>query len=279
MGLGAGIVFTLIYYIEYQQFLFWFGLGHMAILFLFALIVEDRFKSGSGVYVQFAGYIWTLIGVVSILLSFSNNQTTIDLLRNFLYGAGLAVGTSIIGWTLGKWLEDRVHEHDISTADAAADDVARVLIDLKKGLESAGKSLTDAMMDSADNIENLKSEAEKATSVLHDLSGGLKKSADSLDEILETTEEKFKDIIPKVEDFQKNVSQSFDKISESINQFADLSDHTKDVVKNIDELATTIKDSADTVQKATEQSQRVIEQTGLFIDTVFKSGDHREKKK
>lgn len=279
IGLLLGVVVELFYGIRgetaYQQPLFWGGLGHMAILVLLAFGVEVKFKGGSGTYVQYAGYIWTLIGVVSILLAFTNKEPDINLLRGFLYGAGLAVGTSIIGWTVGKLLEDRAQIQSIDAAAAASDDLARTLLRIRDGLENAGKLLSGAMSESVENIRKMNAECKTATAILEDLSKGLKKSGASIIDTLDTAKSKFSEVVPEIESFQVTMTTGLAKIKKGVDELAGLADHTKGVVTSLNTLATTIETSANTTQKVVDQSILVIEHSGRFIDQVFKSRNDR----
>jgi uncharacterized protein YqgC (DUF456 family) len=97
---GPALSFLVFASQAYDSFLFWWGMGHMAVLILAAFFVEEKYKTGAGIDTQYAGYVWTLIGVAVILISFRNQDRSSDLLRIFLHGAGLAVGTSILGWRI-----------------------------------------------------------------------------------------------------------------------------------------------------------------------------------
>jgi methyl-accepting chemotaxis protein len=253
-----------------QSTLFAIGLIHMAILVLLALKVEKAFLGGSGIYVQYAGYIWTLIGVGSILMSFSNREPDITMLRGFLYGAGLAVSTSIIGWTFGRLLEDRAQVQLMESAAAAADDLARTLLSIKDKLERAGGSLSDAMSKTEENIGKMSTNVTVATKTLEDLSQHLKKSGSSLVETLNLAKSEFGKLVPQIEDFEKSMTIGLTKIKNGVNELAGLADHTKDVVSKLDTLATNVEKAANTTQKVVDQSVNVIEHTGRFIDKVFK---------
>ncbi len=109
--LGPAVAFWFFSGKAYETFLFWWGIGHMILLILTSFLVESGYKNRAGVDVQYAGYIWTLIGVGAILLSFSGKEIDVKLLDIFLYGAGLAILTSILGWTIGGWLENREQAH------------------------------------------------------------------------------------------------------------------------------------------------------------------------
>lgn len=244
-------------------------MAHMGILIFTAFFVKIEYRSEAAVYIQYSGYIWTLIGVLAILLSFKGKDPNIDMLGVFFYGSGLAVGTSIIGWSIGKLLEDRSQVHYVNSAQAAADDFARTLLRLKVDLEVAGDSLTEAMKGSVITITKIKDESYEAGKILEELSKNLKKSAVSLVDSLENAKTSFDDLVPTAKNFHDSIAEDLGKLEASVAKLAGLGDHTKIVTKNISDLAGAIKESADTVKEATNQSQAVINQVGRFIDTVF----------
>jgi chaperonin cofactor prefoldin len=243
----------------------------MIVLILISFLVESGYKNRAGVDVQYAGYIWTLIGVGTILLSFSGKEMDARLLDIFLYGAGLAVLTSILGWTIGGWLENREQGHYADTTHAAADDLARAMLQVKKKFETAGTALTEAMEGAVGEIGKLRTESEKVNQILRDLSASLQASAESLNDSLSTTKGKFEAV-------GANADGLLIAVKTSVKQFDTLATQTQTAATNIKEVETNISKMATAVKNAATQSQDVIVQTGRFIEVVF-DGKTKERAK
>lgn len=270
----AGVLF----YPKARQYLLYIGVGHMLILISTAWIVEDSYKSESGRDVQYAGYLHTLIGVFSVLLGFHGKPNVEDLFSTFFQGAGSALTTSILGWSLGRKLENRAHVRFVDPAYAAADDLARALLRLKDNLENSGNHLVDAMDTSVTDIAKFRDSALEANRTLQELSKELRKSSLTMTGSLNAAQSSFDQLKEASQDFGKNISDGVDTLRGGVEELANLGAHTRGVVKQIEGLAQTINESAETVKRATTQSQQVINQVGKFLDTVFKDRGRDDKR-
>ena len=264
IGLVGVPLFTLLFLRNstYETFLFWVGVIHMVILIIAAYFVSPDYKNQAGVDTQYAGYIWTLIGMGVVLLSFKGENIDPSMLGVFLKGAGLAIITSIIGWLAGGWLENRTQATYTGFSQTAMNDFALTIIQLNSGLQKVGKELTDAIETTVKNIQKLKSESERASTNIKNLADGINKA-------LSDTQTKFESIEKIAEALHINIRQGLDKFNACSNEFVSLSNHTQKITKNIDATAKNIEDLSRSVTEATTQSQKVIEQTGKFIDIVF----------
>ena len=263
-GLFGLPIFTVIFLRNsaYDAFLFWCGFLHMIVLIIAALIVSPDYKSQAGVDTQFAGYIWTLIGMGTILLSFKGENIDPGMIGIFLNGAGLAIITSILGWLAGGWLENRTQATYRDLSRGAIDDFARTIIHLNSGLEKAGSDLTEAFETTVKNIETLKSESGHAST-------NIKILAEEIHRAFTGTKTKFESIITVTDALHKSITQGLDKFNACSNEFVSLSNYSQKITKNINATAQNIEELSHSVREATTQSQKVIEHTGKFIDIVF----------
>jgi methyl-accepting chemotaxis protein len=241
----------------------------MVLLIVLALFVSSKDRTGAGADVQYAGYIWTLIGVAAILRGIKADGTSADSLTIFLNGAGLAVYTSILGWTVGRALESRSKLDYMGAAQAVADDLARTLKKLNENLESAGNELVAAMEGVVDNVREFKAEAAKTLEVLEALSKELTASATQLDKSVRDAESTFGMIAIDSERFRSAVAGGLSDVVNGVKSVIDVVESGTAIGKSIGSVSVEINSLADSVHKAVDQSQAVIDQVGRFIDTVF----------
>ncbi len=145
------------------------------------------------------------------------------------------------------------------------------MLQVKKKFEIAGTALTEAMEGAVGEVGKLRTESEKVSRILQDLSVNLQASAKSLGDSLSTTKGRFDDV-------GANADGLLIAVRNSVKQFDNLVAQTQAAATNVKNVASDTSNMATAVKNATTQSQNVIEQTGRFIEAVF-DGKAKERVK
>lgn len=259
----------LAYLPSFHTALWMLGIFHVIALAVMAVFIEEGYKSGSGVDLQYAGYLWTLIGVMAMLTGMNVGQSSADMLAVFLRGAGLAVSTSIVGWFIGRELESRGQVSSLSAAESAAEDLARTLVNIDKNLALAGTSLVSAVRDSVGHMSNLKAESAEAAEIVGRLCSNLEKSSVALAASIESVKSNFDSLVPTAKAFEASMTTGLGKIENSVKKLSGMGDQAHVITEKMGALVEKVKENVTAVSSLTLQTKMVIEQVGKFISTVF----------
>lgn len=253
-GIIVGIVLTIIKF--EAKYLFFIGVGHLFVLLIVSwLLVQKKHRSESGRTVQFAGYIWTLIGIGYVLWTMDPKQS--DSFHYFLSGAGVALVTSILGWTFGRLLEDRGEEIPVSSVRNEAEELARMIKKLTVDLKDAGELLIRSIKDTADNFQKMEVHTSSMNKNIQDLSKNLETVSSTIQNSLDTASKAFKEISGTATTININMKDSLT----GLNQMnANLNTAASESQKLVIHIGNIIK-----------QAKDVINHTGNFIHTVFGS--------
>lgn len=252
---------------------------HMVILTLIAWIKILRKKddhTDTGIRLSTTGYVHTLIGTCAALISAASFKGDIHAIQEIINPIGSALGTSIIGWSMGKEMQRAVwssEKEDIGYQDELENSFREFSAQIRRlssRLEESGKEWEKGVTKLRESLE-LSGEEWKSGILyirknLEDSGGELKKGIDALKTDLERSGESWLAKADKTgKSLETSVNSIIDKINsagEGVNVSAgavrDLSEtiHTalNDVDKKLKGIIQVMGNSALTMRQGTEET-------------------------
>lgn len=294
LGLGVALYIALMPVfgmIWHPTLLLGLSLGHLVFLSVIAWLKVWGKKADNvdiGSRLATTGYLHTLIGTCAALVAAADFSGDVNEIQQIIKPIGAALGTSIIGWWMGKEIQRSVwgsvseRSEFGEEVDNAFGELARSVRNLshklsnsgdewKKSVDSLSKKLDDAGDDmvkkwqaSVDNLQkalngasdDLKKTIEAASAGLKTATSSVSSLSTSVKSILDTTNKQVKKLSSSLESSIKAIAEESAKTSSSMATISSGAKITAEKITEINESLESAKKIIDEADKLLAQLRR-----------------------